>query len=255
MHQWIATSKPGKRKGNPRFAFEWAFIAEDRFVILSLWYRDLTMSDNDVICIANFRRMAGERTTEDRISKRAARAMRADQAVRDAFEQQLPIRVIMNDGSVGQVQARDLDPASWKVTGYCVKSGEFELSRDSIRPTVVRRRPTHSIFFGENGPMRSDHVREQALQRARGRCEYCGSPGFRTRTGTLYLETHHIEPLAEGGADHETNVIALCPGHHREAHFGFDSLALREKFMAALSAKPSQRQPHTAKTIQSGFMR
>jgi hypothetical protein len=35
-----------------------------------------------------------------------------------------------------------------------------------------------------------------------------------------YLECHHILALAKDGADRMTNVIAICPGDHREAHFG-----------------------------------
>jgi predicted restriction endonuclease len=34
------------------------------------------------------------------------------------------------------------------------------------------------------------------------------------------LESHHIIALADDGADRITNVIALCPNDHREAHFG-----------------------------------
>jgi predicted HNH restriction endonuclease len=38
--------------------------------------------------------------------------------------------------------------------------------------------------------------------------------------GERYLECHHIIALAKDGADRLTNVIALCPNDHREAHFG-----------------------------------
>ena len=34
------------------------------------------------------------------------------------------------------------------------------------------------------------------------------------------MESHHIIALANEGADRMTNVIALCPNHHREAHYG-----------------------------------
>ena len=38
--------------------------------------------------------------------------------------------------------------------------------------------------------------------------------------GTRYLESHHVIALANDGEDRLTNVIALCPNDHREAHFG-----------------------------------
>jgi hypothetical protein len=67
---------------------------------------------------------------------------------------------------------------------------------------------------------RDPKVREAVLRRAAGRCEYCGEPGFTCDNGEPYLETHHIIALANQGKDRTTNVIALCAGHHREAHFG-----------------------------------
>ena len=67
---------------------------------------------------------------------------------------------------------------------------------------------------------RDPRVREAALQRANGRCEFCGQLGFMKPDGTRYLESHHVIALANDGEDRLTNVIALCPNDHREAHFG-----------------------------------
>jgi 5-methylcytosine-specific restriction endonuclease McrA len=67
---------------------------------------------------------------------------------------------------------------------------------------------------------RDPKIREAVKIRAAGKCEYCGQPGFICSDGTAYLECHHIIALANDGQDRMTNVIALCPGDHREAHFG-----------------------------------
>lgn len=67
---------------------------------------------------------------------------------------------------------------------------------------------------------RDPRVRDAVLQRAKGRCEYCDVLGFLKPDGTCYLESHHIIALAKDGADRLTNVIALCPNDHREAHYG-----------------------------------
>lgn len=61
-------------------------------------------------------------------------------------------------------------------------------------------------------------VRDYVLRAANGACEYCGVAGFLMANGERYLEAHHIISLAHDGADTVDNVIALCPGHHREAH-------------------------------------
>ncbi|HVJ07887.1 MAG TPA: HNH endonuclease signature motif containing protein [Acidisarcina sp.] len=67
---------------------------------------------------------------------------------------------------------------------------------------------------------RDPGVREAVLLRANGRCEFCGKLGFVKPDGTRYLESHHVIALANEGEDRVTNVMALCPNDHREAHFG-----------------------------------
>lgn len=68
--------------------------------------------------------------------------------------------------------------------------------------------------------MRDSKIRDAVLERAKGKCEYCGEEGFQLASGTRYLEAHHIIGLARQGPDTMDNVIALCANHHREAHFG-----------------------------------
>lgn len=65
--------------------------------------------------------------------------------------------------------------------------------------------------------------------RARGVCELCGTEGFRTAAGQVYLETHHVAPLSEGGLDQVSNVVALCPNDHRRAHHGSDRSDIRSR--------------------------
>jgi 5-methylcytosine-specific restriction endonuclease McrA len=79
---------------------------------------------------------------------------------------------------------------------------------------------------------RDPYVRKAAEERAKGKCEYCGKEGFKCSNGTRYLETHHIIALSKDGADRLSNVIALCPDDHREAHYG----ALKEKIEADMIA-------------------
>jgi hypothetical protein len=67
---------------------------------------------------------------------------------------------------------------------------------------------------------RDPEIRKRVKLRANGQCEFCGERGFISTKGTPYLECHHIIALANDGADRMTNVIALCPKDHREAHFG-----------------------------------
>ena len=77
---------------------------------------------------------------------------------------------------------------------------------------------------------RSRMVRDYVVHRAKGRCEYCGEQGFLMANGSRYIEAHHILGLGANGPDTVANVIGLCPGHHREAHFGEKALDLNKAF-------------------------
>jgi 5-methylcytosine-specific restriction protein A len=78
-------------------------------------------------------------------------------------------------------------------------------------------------------------VRDAALCRAKGRCELCKQPGFRMVGGEIYLETHHVIPLSDNGADHVRNVVAVCPNDHREAHHGERREEIRSRLLVMLA--------------------
>lgn len=81
---------------------------------------------------------------------------------------------------------------------------------------------------------RDEAVRQHALRRAAGHCEYCGAPGFELPDGRQYLEAHHIIAMSNDGPDRVDNVIALCAHHHREAHYGRNAEKLEDSFTAKL---------------------
>jgi hypothetical protein len=85
--------------------------------------------------------------------------------------------------------------------------------------------------------LRDPKVRAAVIERAQGKCEFCGKLGFICADGTPYLECHHIIALANDGADRMTNVIALCPGDHREAHFGKRRNELEKEMIRVVAEK------------------
>lgn len=59
-------------------------------------------------------------------------------------------------------------------------------------------------------------------------CQICGQD-FEASCGVPYAETHHIKYLRAGGPDISTNIVVICPNHHRIIHatnarFNRDSL-------------------------------
>ncbi len=188
----------------------------------------------------------------ERARPQAARARRLDELIRDCASSGHEVRVIVNEGemrdesSLGEdssfVNVRLLDPVPWVVASYDTSTGECRLQRRAStvvqagRTTGAVTEPPPPRFAdqhdlpGADSPQRvaalaysirrDPAVRLAVLQRADGRCELCDADGFLMDDGRLYVETHHVQPLAEQGADRVSNVVALCPTHHREAHYG-----------------------------------
>lgn len=85
---------------------------------------------------------------------------------------------------------------------------------------------------------RDAKVRSYVIARAKGVCEYCREEGFLMFDGkSHYLEAHHIIALADEGKDTIQNVIALCPRHHREAHYGVNRVKLEAEMANLLKSE------------------
>ena len=84
---------------------------------------------------------------------------------------------------------------------------------------------------------RSAEVRQLVMVRSEGRCEWCNEPGFKKHDGQIYLESHHVVPLCEDGADSITNVIALCPNDHRRAHYGEGRADMADKMLVRVQER------------------
>jgi 5-methylcytosine-specific restriction protein A len=188
-----------------------------------------------------------------------------DALLSNAAARRDPLRVIVNEGEMraeadlgrdsSVVRVRHLDSAAWRFAQYDNISGEFVLQRDAaewgaspnhVRATVPpqERYADQHDLAGSDAPerkttygsalVRDTKVRTIVLERSEGHCELCDAPGFRTRDGSLYAETHHVIPLGEDGPDRVWNVVALCPNHHREAHSGAEAPAIRTQLLAML---------------------
>ena len=104
---------------------------------------------------------------------------------------------------------------------------------DDLGSDAPDRRCTTVVMYS-----RDPEIRKRVKIRAKGKCELCGEPGIISTNGTPYLECHHIIALANEGEDRMTNVIALCPKDHREAHFGERSEELERQMSNNPPAKP-----------------
>jgi len=69
--------------------------------------------------------------------------------------------------------------------------------------------------------------------RADFKCEVpeCDNHQFIGSKGKRYIETHHLQMLADGGADVPENTVAVCAIHHRELHHGKQRRSLTEQLV------------------------
>jgi 5-methylcytosine-specific restriction protein A len=107
------------------------------------------------------------------------------------------------------------------------KKSLSELRRLSLKPA---RHGAPKVEQKRIVRLRSEAVRVYVLKRAAGRCEGCGEMApFMTAKGLPYLEPHHIYRLADGGPDHPSAVVGLCPNCHRRVHHGRDGAAFNHQ--------------------------
>jgi 5-methylcytosine-specific restriction protein A len=254
---------PSQAAANPRYCYDWAFVDPAMGVVLCLWHAELLTDGHATWWERNLRAYIQEARRAGGNANWITRATRADNAVQRAARLRWPVRVVVLEGQQrglsdpqlrsSRVSKRLLDPVPWSVASYDWDSGAIRLERGAL-PTgfvdqfsieepgndVAPRVSVRGTAFKRDGA-----VRFRALVRAAGRCEQCGTLGFVTATGKLYLETHHVVPLSEGGSDRLDNVVALCPNDHRRAHLGADSQAMRAELLlrashrTALSSLPS----------------
>lgn len=261
-----------KPKANPNYCYEWAFGGESEPVALCVWHEQLTPHGDGVAFIGNLRARAAElesivldrretSKTKSRAKQQAKRCDAFDRRVQVAARRSNEVRVILLVGDradelghdASKVRYRMLDPEPWSVAEYDYDTGAFVLRRGGAaakKEAAVAEEPelTAQVFIDqfsvEDVPerrerlsatyVRSAEVRRRVLSRAAGSCELCGKAGFLTSAGQIYLETHHVEPLASGGPDHESNVVALCADDHRRAHFSSEADAIKRTLLSLL---------------------
>lgn len=245
-----ANYKGGKARAaaNPKYCYEWSFENPGQLYVLNLWFDHMEQDGDEIFQEINFRPIILEYERNKSKKVWARRARKLDKALQNAFNNHIPLRIVVCEGQLNDIATDDseassvskrlLDPVPWAVTEYDMLSGIGRLVRGGsykrfldqfdlleANDSLERRETTGNTF------VRSHAVRQAVLARAAGKCEHCGKAGFEMANGDVYLETHHLVALSEGGPDKTSNVFALCPNHHREAHYGRDASGIRNNLL------------------------
>ncbi len=238
---------PAHAASNPKYCYQWAFVEPGKVAVLNLWHENMVQNASGIHSKFNIRKLGDDCKLKAPRKGWHARAYKMDGIIQQALNQNLPIRVVVCDGTMrgledieqksSSVKNRLLDPEPWSITYYDMDTGECHLTRggsvhalygDQFENPPKGTDCPERVLKAGSAFKRDPEVRRYVLNRAQGKCEYCGQPGFKMADGRLFLETHHIIPLSEKGPDEVDNVIALCPNHHREAHYGKDLIDMRK---------------------------
>ncbi|MBI5821370.1 MAG: HNH endonuclease [Verrucomicrobia bacterium] len=230
---------------NPKYCYEWVFVEPKEFVLLNLWHDMFEEEKHGGIVVNLNSREWAKRV----IGVQKHRATKGDEAFQLAVKDKLPIRVIVITGrqrtrpteKASHVEARLLDPVSWRITKYDWETGECTITRGEEKfmdqfsiPDDTGGKPKRRVVSGTSF-VRDPVVRANVLIRAQGKCEWCREMGFKMVDGRIYLETHHVVSLSKNGPDTVKNVAALCPNHHREAHHGETRNKMRKILLKTLA--------------------
>ena len=246
-----ANFKGGARNAgrNPRYCYEWSFIEPGRTVALSLWYRDMKVARGKIVQRHNF--LEGARRSEK--ANWIGRNRKMHRAVTTAWEDRLPVRVIVCDGLMrgsqdpegrpSEVKARVLDPEAWAVTSLDPATGEVILTRGARAPrspavgprTAKEWFPDESALPGKfleggrkqvtvNGIERDARARRECVRYYGHRCLVCDLL-FSERYGALgqdFIHVHHLRPLGTSlkrrVTDPTKDLVPICPNCHAMLH-------------------------------------
>jgi 5-methylcytosine-specific restriction protein A len=202
---------------NPAYCYQWAYGGGKEPIIFCLWFDSLTANHGLIECIGNLRKFKSSRQPSQE-----QRAKFFEHLLEESFANNTQVRAFIQVGknqskrttskTKASVKYRALDDHYWTVKSFSKKTGEFHLVRGNLfisdRVEEVSDRyldqyslpiPPERIVGTNSSFFRSPAIRAAVLLRAKGICEHCGQKGFKMDNGSVYLETHHVFPLAQGG--------------------------------------------------------
>lgn len=245
IEDWKASSKDKNNfRANPKYCYEWVFPKLDDItvagnLVLSIWFEPMQLDGDQIIQHFNMKKDVEFLRRNKVSSPQIGRAIAFQKALEFCNKHKKSFRVIVNTKAnikhddpkpkKSSVEFRQLDQEHWHVKKHDSITGEATIARGplprenlyidqfSVREELPT--PPDAKDVTSKAYPRSEKVRADVLARAAGHCEFCGTQGFKTHSGEIYLETHHIVPLSKKGIDHTSNVAALCANDHKEAHY------------------------------------
>jgi 5-methylcytosine-specific restriction protein A len=242
---------------NPKYCYNWSFQQAGERVAVCLWYSGLHASDGKIVYSLDARNARAPRNPQGATWQR--RRDELDKHIQLAYTQQLPIRVIIVEGTQGdpsaanpkasRVAARLLDREPWAVLECNFETGECLLVRGEIPAVPATSAADVELSWFEGWKRRAfiTHRRREANARREKIAEtltnnggklLCEVPNcgfdFHARYGPLgtgYAQVHHLEPLSkspkEGRRIKLNELAVVCANCHVMIHLGGENRPLK----------------------------
>jgi 5-methylcytosine-specific restriction protein A len=243
---------------NPKYCYNWSFEQPGEFVAVCLWYPGLRASSGKIVYSLD--RNARKRPKNRQEATWRRRRDNLDKHIHLAYSQQLPIRVIVVEGTqrdpkathpkASSVTARLLDPEPWAVVECDFATGDCLMVRGEkpVAPATISADVELSWFEGWRKMAFVSHRRREAKVRrekikqtlaANGGKLICEVPNcgfdFNARYGPLgagYAQVHHLERLSkspkEGREIKLRDLAIVCANCHVMIHLGGECRSLKE---------------------------
>ena len=145
---------------------------------------------------------------------------------------------------LGFVSSKEANSVAEPVAEYESETLPKNLSLTELRRIACSQPPKTTTVYQRRVSVarRAKAIKRYALVRAAGKCEGCRAAApFLSKDGP-FLEVHHVHRLGDGGPDHPTAVVALCPNCHRRIHHAVDGETLNNQLIEWLRATEAERE-------------
>lgn len=163
---------------------------------------------------SKLRRRSGSPLSEDSVLLEMARQILAGPQDAGRAAYQIALSVCAECGRGSQQGSGELIPVSADIVEMASCDAQH-IGHAHPQPANDAAQPeTHAHVGARAKQTIPPRVRRTVLARDQHRCQV---PGCANAT---FVDIHHLEPRAEGGANHPGNLITLCGAHHRAIHDG-----------------------------------
>jgi hypothetical protein len=103
-----------------------------------------------------------------------------------------------------------------------------ELTKQQKIEYLKSMSPEEEIIIVKRKSFKRDNVAIAFLKEIRGfKCQFCGI-SIPKKNGEPYIEGAHIDPKHKKGSELSTNILILCPNHHKEFDLGKREIISRD---------------------------